>query len=700
MKHPSSVLIIGLLTGAIVLTTVMIVIPQPSPKVELAGALLGANPQKIVVQGDYAYVAAGGFFLILNIADPAHPQLISRVDTPGEAMDVKVAGNYAYVADGLFGLRTIDISDPANPVEKGVFMIMKKPTLIRRVELSGTYAYLADYYNGLRIVDVSNPFSPREIGLWSEEEGRISVTVSGRYAYVAGANFYVVDISNPQRPKTISRSFQMGMFDDVTVRGNYAYTDRFIIDISNPKKPHKLGEFKASGNRFKPISLDEKGDYNYTYAGIRGNSIAAAGNYVYLADVLSGLRIFDISDLLAPAEKGACDTPGQAMGVTVIGNYAYVADGTGIRVIDVSNPATPIAKGNYDTPAGTGHDIAISGTYAYLAEDDGLRVIDISNPSTPKDEGICLGPLQAKRLTIQGKIGYMVSESGLHILDISNPASPKEIKLYEKEQGVRIAESAGVLYIADGTTGKIELYEKEQGVRIATSAGTLYVGDGTTGKIISYEKEQGVGIAASAGVLYIAKGNTGLRIVDISIASSPEEKGFYDIKGKASGVAVNGKYAYVTGGPVLSFSFSIDGGLYIIDVNNVSNPKRIGFCDTPGDSYNVAVNGNYAYVADGVNGGLRIIDISNPARPKEKGHFDTRGEALHVALNGNYAYVADGLLGVSIIDISNPVSPKEIAYLDTPGRAEAVAAVGDYVYVADNGAGFLVFKVQSQGTSD
>lgn len=35
------------------------------------------------------------------------------------------------------------------------------------------------------------------------------------------------------------------------------------------------------------------------------------------------------------------DTPGVARGVTVVGSYAYVADGNfGLQVIDVSNPAT------------------------------------------------------------------------------------------------------------------------------------------------------------------------------------------------------------------------------------------------------------------------------------------------------------------------------------------------------------------------
>ena len=37
-------------------------------------------------------------------------------------------------------------------------------------------------------------------------------------------------------------------------------------------------------------------------------------------------------------------------------------------------------------------------------------------------------------------------------------------------------------------------------------------------------------------------------------------------------------------------------------------------------SYDVALSGNYAYVASGQASGLRIVDLSNPAAPVETGH--------------------------------------------------------------------------------
>jgi len=46
-------------------------------------------------------------------------------------------------------------------------------------------------------------------------------------------------------------------------------------------------------------------------------------------------------------------------------------------------------------------------------------------------------------------------------------------------------------------------------------------------------------------------------------------------------------------------------------------PRHIRFCETPGYACGVAVDGDYAYVAD-YDSGLRIIDISDPEMPAKR----------------------------------------------------------------------------------
>ncbi|MCP4845631.1 MAG: hypothetical protein GY901_11100, partial [Actinomycetia bacterium] len=62
----------------------------------------------------------------------------------------EVAGDRAYVADGISGLRVIDVSNPALPVEIGA---LDTPGLAYDVEVVGDLAYLADGNSGLRVID-------------------------------------------------------------------------------------------------------------------------------------------------------------------------------------------------------------------------------------------------------------------------------------------------------------------------------------------------------------------------------------------------------------------------------------------------------------------------------------------------------------------------------------------------------------------
>ena len=132
---------------------------------------------------------------------------------------------------------------------------------------------------------------------------------------------------------------------------------------------------------------------------------------------------------------------------------------------------------------------------------------------------------------------------------------------------------------------------------------------------------------------------------------------------------------------------------------------------------------SYAYVADGVSG-LRIINVANPAAPTEVGFYDTPGNAYGVAVAGSYAYVADGderpahhqrrqpgrahrgrLLRHARVCLRRggggqlrlrrrwgqrpahhqrrqPGRATEVGFYDTPGYAQGVAVAGSYAYVA------------------
>lgn len=174
----------------------------------------------------------------------------------------------------------------------------------------------------------------------------------------------------------------------------------------------------------------------------------------------------------------------------------------------------------------------------------------------------------------------------------------------------------------------------------------------------------------------------GLYIFDVSDPSNPVKVSFYDSPGYPMGVTVAGNYAYLAGGD--------SDGLRIIDISNPSTPIETGVFFTPGMPISVDVSGNYAYVTE--TSGLQIIDVSDPSSPKEVGYFDTGDLAWDVGIAGNYAYVAAGYKGLRIIDISNPTAPTEIGFHKTT-NAFGVAVDGNYVYLADFSDGLHIIDV-------
>ncbi|RME25479.1 MAG: hypothetical protein D6800_07580, partial [Candidatus Zixiibacteriota bacterium] len=109
---------------------------------QYVGSALWSGISDIEVAGNYAYCAMDAGLLILDIANPANPQVVSRVFVDGGfGAGVEIAGNHAYLADFDEGLKVIDISNPAAPT-----LVATAPTFSSAydVEISGNYAYVVE----------------------------------------------------------------------------------------------------------------------------------------------------------------------------------------------------------------------------------------------------------------------------------------------------------------------------------------------------------------------------------------------------------------------------------------------------------------------------------------------------------------------------------------------------------------------------
>jgi hypothetical protein len=685
---------------------VVLDVSNPAAPSELGGVMASGIVRDVALSGDYAYVAdSDNGLVIVDVSNKAAPSLAGSYDTARWAWDVAVSGGYAYVADGWNGLVIVDVSSKSAPTLAGSY----DTGYAYGVAVSGDYAYVTDDDNGLVIVDVSSKSAPTLAGSYNTAGCAEDVAVSGDYAYVANGStgLVIVDVSNKSAP-VLAGSYDTRYALGVAVSGDYAYVaDGYnglvIVDVSNKSAPVLAG--------------------SYDTAGI-AHGVAVSGDYAYVADDYNGLVIVDASSKSAPTLAGSYDTAGPAWGVAVSGDYAYVAGNNGLMIVDVSSKSAPVLAGSYDT-TGRAMDVAVSGDYAYVADRyNGLMIVDVSSKSAPVLAGSYDTAGNAEGVAVSGDYAYVAWNNGLMIVDVSNKSAPVLAGSYDTAgRAEDVAVSGDYAYVADWDDGLVILRTDVTGADTTpptltitspdtphttthtptiTVAGTVSDPSGIasvwvngilasgaldwstwSAEVTLVAGENMITVVATDNVGDVATQSIVVNYVAVSGDITIDFAGHFG-GGTAYDVAMSGDYAYVADGY---------NGLAIVDVSNPAAPFLTGSYDNLGGAGGVIVSGKYAYIAHSWNG-LVIMDISNKAAPVLAGSYDTAGWAEDIAVSGDHAYVADGWNGLVIVDISNPTAPALVGSYDTTGDAYDVVMSGDYAYVL-NGSELLIVDVNN-----
>jgi len=276
---------------------------------------LGFNSQcldayDVVVDNGYAYVADGAFGLkILDLGSPEDPDLVGTYATSGSARGVKVVGDYAYVSDLETGLFILDVSDPSDPQ-----LISSLATSAMKVDVEGDYAYVAAYTNGLQIASIASPASPVWVGQFiTVGLEAYDVKVNGSTAYLgADGGVARINVSNRTNPQLVNSH----------ISGNDGKAIELISgNVITAVKPFGVVAYNTS--------LGGVGEYE-TPGEVE--DVAYDDGLIYVADGLKGLRILNGSDLSSITFHAGYQSIA-AYGVTVANGYAYVAGkGSGLQI--------------------------------------------------------------------------------------------------------------------------------------------------------------------------------------------------------------------------------------------------------------------------------------------------------------------------------------------------------------------------------
>ena len=291
----------------------------------------------------------------------AAPTVVASYTADGEAKDVKVDGDYAYVANGSSGFNVLDISDLTN--------ITKADSLssysdLSKIMISGVYAYAIDSGNSISIIKITDPSMLSARGD-IVESGAMDISVYGDTAYIScGSSMAIYDVADKDYPEEIT-GYDLGRSGKLVIKGDYGYSfsaddDLKIIDMALNET---LSTTLVSGA-----------------AGDSARDMAVSGNEVYVAKDSYGIVAFDAEDLLAPVEDGEYTTTKAMKEIETLAKNYLFAIGYGsiyeLSLLDITDPASITESWSYSfASATTVNSLHADGNRLFIANQDGLDII-------------------------------------------------------------------------------------------------------------------------------------------------------------------------------------------------------------------------------------------------------------------------------------------------------------------------------------
>jgi len=412
---------------------------------------------------------------------------------------------------------------------------------------------------------------------------------------------------------------------------------------------------------------------------LRHLAFLATGGRVCILDVSNPTNIRLLSDTIST--RGFIED----IHYDHISHKLFITSGPGgFEIWDVGDPVHPVKLGAYNLPKIVcGFDV--EGARAYLAcGREGLRIIDISNPSNPYEIGFCLTPDSALDVVVSGSYAYVgdgeqyYNGGGLVVIDISTPANPQIIGYCGTPNFAEDLEILGsYVYVADGEpgVGKLRIID------VSTPSNPYEIGffrpDTTSWYTIC------IRVYVRDTIGFIAYYNTGIFIVNLADPTNVRRIARYDTPGQAVELFAYDSCVYVADNA---------DGLCIINISDLSNPIQIGNYDGFYEPNNLFISDTLIFVSHRDEGVVRILDVSDPSRPKLLSEIFTTYGTDGIYVSNSYAYITDWN-GLCIVDISNPQHPQMVGFCDMNGYPSNVFVADTFAYVASFFSGLYVINI-------
>ena len=578
-------------------------------------------------------------------------------------------------------------------------------------------------------------FAPRAVDAAGSIGGRCNaVAAAGSTVYLGcGSTLEAWSVQDPASPVRTALVRLPGSIEDLAATNGWVYAATGAAGV-------QIVQAASSTQLVHRATYDTTG-----YA----RRLSLAGTQLFIADVLGGLRVLDVTAPASPSLAGAYATIGPAQALAAASPRLLVVDGQrGLLNLHASNPAALAQTGVYSRVTAGLAVAPVSG--AALVADASANLVRISTatPSNLTAVTNALLPAAAQSLAASGSALYAAAGAqGLLTLNAATLALQSAQPVGGDAADVAVAGS--MLYVAAGFGGALAfditsplapqpLALFPTGARPVDAAAygsTLYVAADEGGLQLHRLEQLGMptrlgvlpGIANSRCVavaypnLFVAEGLSGLKIFDITSPGSPALRGSYAAAelSHIRRLAVAGdRVALTDGSKILLLSVANPGapallasqapGGFVFDL--AAAPGELyAACGgagvkalrmdslgvdstvlTPGSATAVTLSSNLLTVACGPAGWL-TLNIDNAASPVQvnatPGLF-----AFDAAASGRLLSLTDGGYVADVINLSAPLSPVLSNSFANLTAAMRVKAVSGLVLTAEDEAGLAILN--------
>lgn len=540
--------------------------PSQLARLEIPGGYAYALALGRAASRGLCYVADyyGGLH-VLDVADPHQPRLLATLPTAFATLDVAVAGDLLLVAEGVDGFAVYDISTPAVPVLRSR---VSTPGRALTVDARGSLAVVTFLGGSPIVLSIENPSSATVLSTLDAVEFGRNAVLADQFAYVTGnssasdADLWTFDLSDPTMPLETSRTVLRGVVDNLETRGDRLLANVFsyllVLDRSEPARPRLIEEFET------------------------GSSLTAVASFGDLMLAGQPGSVLAIESVPTPAVVGRYDQFENSLVGRTAPDGDRLLTAAQFQMLGIDDPADPAFIGRTALSA---NDVAADGRHAYLAASYGLVVVDLADPAAPVEVGFAAvpgWPSDSYRVHASGDVVYTLS------LDID--------------------------FFALSTVTTYGVADPTNPVPLGSVAGL----------------GQAFDMAVRDDLIVVADGP--LRTIDASDPTDLRPLG--ELDGSYIGVVIGGSVAYTLhGGPTQS--------LRLVDIADPANPTVLAdvpLSRAPAYLHDLAIVDDVAYVV-GREVGLLRVDVKDPGAPAILAPAPTAGEPFAISSQGTTLFI-------------------------------------------------------------